>query len=119
MLKSAHRLMLALIVFAMTGGLTMHLAQPLQVMAPATMADMPCDMMARVTDVGHSAPMLPCKGMTPDCIKQIGCVVDVALPVRLASADAAVTFSAVDYWSTWSEMVGVVRAPEPLPPRTI
>ena len=58
------------------------------------------------------------KGLTPECIKQMGCIVTVALPARLADMDIAVPFSPVAYWSAWSEMTGVAREPDPLPPRT-
>ncbi len=108
-------LMLAFIAFAMIGGAAAQLAWPLQQVALAA-ADVPCDMGRPAA--GHGVPMLPCKGMTPGCIKQMGCVVEAALPARLASADVSVPFSAVDYWSTQSDGAGVVHAPEPLPPRT-
>ncbi len=82
------------------------------------MADMPCDMMMPTVDADHGAPMAPCKGLTPECIKQMGCVASVALPVRIADSDTVFAFSHVVYWSAWSEMTGVAREPEPLPPRT-
>jgi hypothetical protein len=119
MLRFAHRLMLALIAFAIVGGTTVQLAQSSQYAAPMAIAGMPCDMMMPMADTaGHGQPMAPCKGMTPDCIKQMGCIVDVALPARLASADVTVPLSTVAYWSAWPEMAGQIREPEPLPPRT-
>lgn len=119
MLRLARRLLAVLVVFAIIGGPSVQLAQPAVYASPKTMADMPCDGMASMADAGHGTPMAPCKGLTPDCIKQMGCVVDVALPARFATAGDAVTLSKVAYWSTGSEMAGVVRQPEPLPPRTI
>src|ERR1700688_4417340 len=116
MLRLAYRLMLALIVFAMVGGQAAQLAQSTP--APATIASMPCDMMMPMADAGHGGPMVPCKGMTPDCIKQMGCVVDFALPARLASTDVTVPLNSVAYWPAWSKMAGLIREPEPLPPRT-
>ena len=114
MLKVAHRFLLVLIVFAVIGGPTGHLAQS----APSmTMADTPCYMAMPMADAGHGAPMAPCKGMTPECIKQMGCVVDVALPARLADIGAVFAFSPVTYWSARSLMAGVAREPERLPPR--
>jgi hypothetical protein len=111
--------MLALIAFAIVGGTTVQLAQSSQYAAPMAMAGMPCGMMMSMADAGHGEPMVPCKGMTPDCIKQMGCiVVDVALPARLASTDVTVALSTVAYWSAWSEMAGLAREPEPFPPRT-
>jgi hypothetical protein len=116
--RLARHLLAVLLVFAFIGGPTVHLAQPALYSAPTTMADMPCDGMASMADAGQGTPMAPCKGLTPDCIKQMGCVADVGLPARLATAGDPVTFSKVAYWTTGSVMAGVVRQPEPLPPRT-
>ncbi len=118
MVRFACRFLLVLIVFAVIGGPTLHLAQPPQFAPPVAMGDVPCDMMMPVADAGHGAPMVPCKGMTAGCIKQMGCVADVALPTRLAGTDVVLAFSPVAYWSARSLMAGVAREPEPLPPRT-
>jgi hypothetical protein len=118
MLRFVHRFMLVLIAFAIVGGTSVQLAQSAQYVAPVTMAGMPCDMMMPMADAGHGKPMLPCKGLTPDCIKQMGCLVAVALPARPAGTEFAVPFSMVDYWPAWSAMAGADRTPEPLPPRT-
>ena len=118
MLRLAQRFLLVFIVFAVIGGPAVHLAQSAEVMAPTAMAGMPCDMAMSMGDAGHGTPMPPCKGLTSDCIKLMGCVVDVALPARLLVADVAVAFSTVAYWSAGSAMAGLIRAPEPLPPRT-
>ena len=114
--RFAYRFLLVLVVFAVIGGPVAHLAQPAA--ASMAMADIPCDMMMPMTDAGHGAPMAPCKGLTPECIKQMGCVASVALPARLADDDTVFAFSPVAYWSAWSEMTGVALQPEPLPPRT-
>jgi hypothetical protein len=119
MLKVAHRLLLVLIAFAVVGGTTTQLAQSAQYVAPVTMAGMPCDMMMPAAGAEHSKPMMPCKGMTPDCIKLMGCITDVALPARFMSHAFTVRFAAVDYWSASSELAELVNTPEPLPPRTI
>jgi hypothetical protein len=119
MLKVAHRLLLVLIAFAIVGGTTLQLAQSAQSIAPMTMAGMPCDVMMPAAAADHGKPMTPCKGMTPDCIKQMGCVTDVALPARLVDNEIVAHFTAVDYWSALSTMAELVRTPEPLPPRTI
>jgi len=118
MLKAAHRFLLVLIAFAVIGGPAVQLAQPAAAMASMAMADMPCDMAMPMADVGHGAPMVPCKGLTSECIKQMGCVANVALPVRLADDNTVFAFGTVAYWSAWFEMIGVARTPEPLPPRT-
>jgi len=118
MARFAYRLLLVLIVFAITGGPAGQLAQAAVPVAQSVMADMPCDMVMPMADAGHGAPMAPCKGLTPECIKQMGCVANAALPVRLADGEGASAFVPVAYWSTWSEMTGVARTPDPLPPRT-
>jgi hypothetical protein len=112
------QLLFALIAFAMVGGTTTQLARAAVSAAPMTMAGVPCDMSMPTAGAEHGNPMVPCKGMTPDCIKQIGCVADIGLPIRVASHESAARFSAVEYWNTWSEATGLIRAPEPLPPRT-
>ena len=117
-----HRLrqfLLVLIAFALIGGTSAQLARSAEYSAPMTMAGMPCDMMMSHADMPDDKPMSPCKGMTPDCIKHMGCMTDPALPVRAISLDVAAHYSDVDYWSAWSKLADFVRGPEPLPPRTI
>ena len=123
MLKAAHRFLIVLIAFAMVGGTTEQLARSAQYAEPVTMAGMPCDMEMPAAGAEHGTPLtlgngMPCKGMTPDCIKQMGCVTVTALPAQIGSNEIAVRFSAVDYWMAGSKLAGLVREPEPLPPRT-
>lgn len=119
MVRFAYRFLLVLIVFAVIGGPTVYLAQPPQFRPSMAMVDVPCDMAMPVADAGHDAPMVPCKGMTRDCIKQMGCVADVALPTRLAGTNVVFVFTPIAYWSNGSVIAGVVREPEDLPPRII
>jgi hypothetical protein len=64
----------------------LELAQSAQNAGPMTMSGMPCDMMMMsAAGADHGKPMAPCKGMTPDCIKQMGCVTDVAVPALLVN----------------------------------
>ncbi len=95
-----------------------QLAQSGQSIAPMTMAGMPCDMMMPAADADHGEPMMPCKGMTPDCLKHMGCVTDAALPAPLVSNEVVVHFSTVYYWPARSKLASLTRTPEPLPPRT-
>lgn len=117
-----HRLrqfLLVLIAFAFIGGTSSQLAHAAEYAGPMTMAGMPCNMMMSHAGMQYDKPMPPCKGMTSDCIKQMGCVTDAALPARMVNFDIAAQFSDVDYWSAWSKLADFVREPEPLPPRTI
>lgn len=120
MFRALRQFLLVVIAFAIVGGTTAQFAQSAQYDGPMTMAGVPCDMMMPATTVAdHGKPMMPCRGMTPDCIKQMGCITDAGLPARLASHEIVVHFSAVDYWTAWSKLAGLVREPEPIPPRTI
>jgi hypothetical protein len=82
------------------------------------MAEMPCDRAMPTSKSGDSAPTAPCKGMTAEGIKQMGCVSVQALPAHFSAHESAVEYGAVDYWSSHGELVSLVPEPEPLPPRT-
>jgi hypothetical protein len=64
-------------------------------------------------------PMLPCKGMTPDCIKLMGCVTTTALPAHFVEYNFTCGYGTVDYWTYASEHVGIHHRPDPFPPRTV
>jgi len=117
MRRPLRQFLLVLIAFAIVGGTTAQLARSAQYAAPMTMTGMPCDMTALATGADHDKPMMPCHGMTPDCIKQMGCISDTGLLARPLSDEIVVHSSAVDYWTAWSKLAGLAREPEPLPPR--
>lgn len=117
MIRRLRQLLLVLITFAVVGGTSSQLARSAEHVAPMAMAGMPCAMMASHPAVRGEAPAPPCKSMTWDCIKQMGCVADAALPAPPARLDVAVRVSDVDYWTALSTLADFVREPEPLPPR--
>ncbi len=119
MLRHAQRFLLVLIVFALVGAPSAQLAQSAGYTAPITMANMPCDQMTPAADTGQGTPMTPCKGLTPGCVKQMGCIVNVALPTKLVGTQTALSFAKVDYWSALAQPAGVASQPDPQPPRTI
>lgn len=124
MLKIAHRFLVVLIAFAIVGGSAEQLARSTQYAVAVTMAGMPCDMEMPGVGADQAKPLtsndgMPCKGMTPDCIKQMGCVTVAALPAPVGGSNVAMRFSTIEYWTARSALVGLVREPEPLPPRTI
>jgi len=119
MIRVLRQCLFVLIAFAIVGGTTMQVAQSAQYAAPMTMAGMPCDMMMPAADADHGKPSAPCQGMTPDCVKLMGCVTAVGLPARFVSHAFAAHFTTVDYWSALSKLTTLVRTPEPLPPRTV
>lgn len=119
MVHRMRQILLVLIAFAFIGGTWSQLARSTEYAAPIVMAGMPCDVMMSHAGMPDDKSIPPCKGMTPDCIKQMGCISDAALPARTVSLDIAVAFSDVDYWSARRKLAEFVRKPEPLPPRTI
>jgi hypothetical protein len=119
MLKAVRHILVLLIAFAIVGGTTSELARSAQYTAPMTMAGMPCDMAMPASASGDTKPMPPCKGMTPDCIKLMGCVTVTALPARFLTHEMTVQYSTVAYWKASSKLAGLDHEPEPLPPRTI
>jgi len=119
MLTVAHRLLVVLIAFAIVGGTTVQLARSAQRLGPIAVAGMPCDMSMPGMGAEHGKPMMPCKNMTPDCIKQLGCVADAAVPARLVSVEPAVHSNPVHYWFARSGLTSFIPVPEPLPPRAI
>jgi hypothetical protein len=119
MTRLLRHLLLLLLAFALVGGTTSELARAAAYGPVAAMADMPCDMTMPTSASGSDAtPVAPCKGMTADCIKQMGCVTVQALPVPFMTHETAVQYSAVDYWASFSKLVSLALEPEPLPPRT-
>jgi len=119
MLRVVRHILVFLIAFALVGGTTSEFAHAAQYAAPMTMAGMPCDMMMPAAGADHGKPMAPCKGMTPDCIKVMGCVTAAALQARFVGHEFAVNFITVDYWTALSRLADHVSTPEPLPPRTV
>lgn len=124
MLRICRHFLLLLIAFAIIGGTTSELAYSAQYIAPMTMAGMPCDMAIPASASGDTKPMPPCKGMTPDCIKLmgcvlIGCVTVTALPTGFLTHEITVRYSTVTYWTGSSTPASLDHEPEPFPPRTI
>ena len=112
-------LLLLLVAFAIVGGTTSELARAAAYGPVAAMAEMPCDMAMSTSASGDDArPMAPCKGMTADCIKQMGCVTVVGLPAHFMTHESDVQYATIGYWSSLSKLVSLALQPEPLPPRT-
>lgn len=107
------RLLIVLIAVALAGGMGVG-----RVHAVAT--GMPCGMMMMpVAGSGAHAKPAPCKGMTTDCIKRLGCAVDAGLPSSRAGGLTVVRISATRYWPLPCRVTGWIMPPDPWPPRTI
>jgi hypothetical protein len=111
-------MLVILIVIAFLGGTAQ--AQPcLQIADGAgtgemAAMDMPCDQMKGMDAAGRD---MPCKGLTPECVKQMGCVTIPALVERFASNVVSIGYSKVVYASPSSDSEGLSRKPDLLPPR--
>ncbi len=116
MIRILRQFLFTLIALAVVGGTTSQLARSAEY-ATAMIGEMPCDMALTIVGGDQGNPMAPCKGLTPDCIKQMGCVTDVALPARFPVGETTARFATVAYWDVRSISAGVVTQPEPLPPR--
>ena len=62
---------------------------------------------------------MPCKGITPDCIDQMGCVAPTALPMPSITLLSPIEHAHTAYWSQPSLRDGLTTKPELLPPRTL
>ena len=122
MLRFLHQLLIAITVFAFLGGATLQ-ALPVadaQVQTSgagiAMVAGMPCEHMDTLKGTG--IPLLPCKGITPDCIKQMGCIGFPDLPQASVLA-APVAYAVVDYRQFRQTSAGLSRKPDLFPPIAI
>lgn len=60
---------------------------------------------------------LPCKGIMPDCVKQMGCVGSPNVPSRSAEMQRQVSYTTVTYWSLTEHRTGLSVEPDLFPPR--
>jgi len=81
-----HRLVVALTLLAFVGGMTLQVLPPKAAFAAGTMA-VPgdCSHVAMPPADPGPAHKVPCKGMDPECIKQMGCLGTPSLPLRLGA----------------------------------
>jgi hypothetical protein len=126
MLKITHRLLLVIVAFALVGGTSVQLDQSARFAASMASAGSPCDMMTSMADAttgqtmaddGQGDPMAPCKGLTPECIKQMGCITNPGFPTRLTITGFMVRSIQVSYSFFRSAMAGLDRIPEVRPKR--
>jgi hypothetical protein len=80
----------------------------------------PCDQMADMqgTTMAPERQDMPCKGLTPECVKQMGCVTIPAVAERFVFNSVNVSYTRVVYWSLASDAEGLSSKPDLLPPRT-
>src|SRR6266436_10054575 len=59
---------------------------------------------------------LPCKGIMPDCVKQMGCLGSPILPERSTAISVLIAYSTVAYWSPSPVLSGRDVEPDLYPP---
>ncbi len=80
------------------------------------MDGMDCAGMMMMESLSHHGGPKPCKGMTPDCMAQIGCVAPALLDEASTPTTVKPLASKVFYWSSTSRLIGRSYAPELDPP---
>lgn len=118
MLRILRHILRLLIALAVVSGTTAELARAAQYVGPMAMAGTPCNMDMSVSPSSDTKPTAPCKAMTPDCIKLMGCTTAAVLPARFVTHEASVRYNTVGYWTVSSEFASLDCEPEPFPPRT-
>ena len=124
MLRLVRDILLALIAVAIIGGPTLEFAraakyEPAMAMGAMAMGGTTSDDQMPASGDMKTKPTVPCKGMTSDCIKLMGCVTINALPAHFVTFAIADHFdSAIRYWAFGSDWTGIHHRPDPFPPRT-
>src|SRR5713101_2732786 len=86
--------------------------------AEAADADEHCPRMAAEHPDRGMPQLMPCKGIMPDCVKQMGCIGSPSIPSRSGEMQRRVSYTKVIYWSPAEERTGLSIEPDLFPPRT-
>jgi len=130
MLKILRHVLFLIVAAALLGGTVFGAAPTYAATTHMEMAaGMPCGMAMSDSKMSDSKmadtkmvsgkPAAPCKGMTADCLDQMGCIAVTALPAPFLIHESTVRYRSVDYWVSLSKLDSLDLVPEPLPPRTI
>src|SRR6266851_8860938 len=85
--------------------------------AKAADVDEHCPRMAAEHPDQGMPPLMPCKGIMPDCVKQMGCIGSPNVPSRSAEMRRRVSYTTVIYWSLTEYRTGLSVEPDLFPPR--
>jgi hypothetical protein len=104
-------------LFAILFAVAFFSASTLQVMSAVAMpAGMDMTMAAHDGSTPDSAPT-PCKGMTPACMIDLGCIFMIGVPVPASQVVVPLAWSTVTYhWPSVGSADGRIRAPDLRPP---
>ena len=113
-----HRLILTVTLIAFIGGMTLQLMPPKAAFATSAAEAAAGDcanmaIMAADQGAGHD---MPCKGMDPECVKQIRCLGTPSLPLRLGDNVVSFAYGKVAYWTPASFLDGRSVKPDLFPP---
>jgi hypothetical protein len=113
-------LLVAVTVLAFLGGTTVQAMPLLTANGMAAKAGVPCEHMAAMGQSGSAVPghNAPCKGITPDCVKRMGCIGIPSLPVRAGVLVTPVSYVTITYWPPRETLGGLSLKPDLFPPIT-
>jgi hypothetical protein len=84
---------------------------------PAVAMPAGMDMTMAAHDAGASGSPMPCKGMTPACMTDQGCIFMIGVPVPAAPVGVDLAWAPVTYhWPSVDIADGRIRAPDLRPP---
>jgi hypothetical protein len=115
------RLLTALTGVAFLIGAAVQAMPRAEFMAPACMGAAQTatgDCCANMAMKDHPAPMkqVPCKGISLDCAKQLGCISSQALPPPSTAFGSPNAYGCVAYWSLATSRAGLSIKPGLFPP---
>jgi hypothetical protein len=116
LLSAIHRLVVLFTVIAFVGGMTLQLMPPKDAFAASRAAVPDCTHMAAMHADMSGAPAMPCKGMDPECVKQMGCLGTASLPLLQPSPPVVFAYRKVIWWLPASVPSGRSIKPALSPP---
>ena len=103
-------------LFAILVAVAFFHASMLQAM-PAAAMQASADMTMATYDGNPDSPPMPCKGMTPACMIDLGCIFMIGAPVPASQVTVRMAWSSVSYhWPSFAIADGRIRAPDLRPP---
>jgi len=114
------RLLIVLTGLSFLIGATVHAMLPAAsaCMDAAQTATDDCCVKMAMKDHATPAPMkqVPCKGISLDCAKQVGCISSPALPAPSTALWSPTAYGRVAYWSPLASRAGLSIKPDLFPP---
>ena len=114
------RLLIVLTGLAFLMGAAVHAMPPVAsaCMDAAQSAIDDCCVKMAMKDHATPAPMkqVPCKGISLDCAKQVGCISSPALPAPSTALGSPTAYGRVAYWPPLASRAGLSIKPALFPP---